>query len=148
LKLEIKFLAHLRKEIFLKGKYNKLKMKNIGPCKILRKFVANAYEIELPEDIGISPIFNVEDLYPYRMDDIEGTDGQEEIQWKQQMPIAEKPQIEKILDQRIAKKTRRKIYYEYLVKWKDHPVEDASWITETDIQKHGKTVQDLMDRSP
>jgi hypothetical protein len=40
-------LAHLRKEIFLKGKYNKLKMKKIGPCKILRKFATNAYEIEL-----------------------------------------------------------------------------------------------------
>jgi hypothetical protein len=68
-------LAHLTKERFLKGKYNKLKMKNIGPCKILRKFVANSYDIELSEDIGLSPIFNVADLYPYQMDDIEGTNG-------------------------------------------------------------------------
>jgi hypothetical protein len=72
-------LAHLRKEIFLKGKYNKLKMKKIGPCKILRKFVANAYHIEFSEDIGVSPIFNVADLYPYRMDDTEGRDCQEDI---------------------------------------------------------------------
>jgi hypothetical protein len=36
----------------------------------------------------------------------EGTYDQEEIQWKQQMPIAEKPQIENILDQRIAKKNQ------------------------------------------
>jgi hypothetical protein len=63
-------LADLRKEIFLKGKYNKLNMKKIGPCKILIKFAANAYEIEFPEDIGISPIFNVAYLYPYKMDDI------------------------------------------------------------------------------
>jgi hypothetical protein len=44
-------------------------MKNIGPCKILRKFAANAYEIELPDNVGISSIFNVADLYPYRKDE-------------------------------------------------------------------------------
>jgi hypothetical protein len=44
-----------------------LKLKQIGPCKILRKFSANAYEIEMQEDIGISTIFNVKNLYPYRI---------------------------------------------------------------------------------
>ena len=34
------------------------------------------------------------------------------------MSVAEKLQMEKILDQRIGKKTRRKIYFEYLVKTK------------------------------
>jgi hypothetical protein len=32
------------------------------------------------------------------------------------MPIPKKPQIENILDERIAKRTRRNIVYEYLVK--------------------------------
>ena len=40
-------------------------MKKIGPCMILGKFDANAYEIELPYGVGISPIFNILDLYPY-----------------------------------------------------------------------------------
>jgi hypothetical protein len=55
-------------------------MKDIGPCKILRNFVSNYYEIELPEEIKISPIFNVVDLYTYMMDDRREKDRQEEIQ--------------------------------------------------------------------
>ena len=61
-------LAHLRKERFPKGTYNKLKYKKIGPCKVLRNFSADAYEIKLPPGIGISPIFIVADLFPYTVD--------------------------------------------------------------------------------
>jgi hypothetical protein len=52
--------------------------------------------------------------------------------------------MEKIIEQRDGKKTRRKTYPEYLIKWKKHPMEDASWVTEPDILKHGKTVQESM----
>jgi hypothetical protein len=64
------------------------------------------------------------------------------------MPVAENPQMEKIIDQRVSKKTRRKTYFEYLTKWKGHPIEDASWESETNIQEHGQMVQELMNRSP
>jgi hypothetical protein len=142
-------LAHLRKERFPRGTYNKLKMKKIRPCRVLKKFGENAYEIELSDGIGISPTFNVSDLYPYKVEEAGArSDKQPEVQWRKQMPIAEKPQMECILDKRVGKKTIRKEYFEYLVKWKNHPVEDASWETEAEIQKHGQTMQELMDRSP
>jgi hypothetical protein len=71
--------------------YNKLKMKKIEPCKILRKFDENTCEIELLAGVGISPIFNVSDLYLYRKDDTEGSEAQGNIQWEKQMPVAENP---------------------------------------------------------
>jgi hypothetical protein len=81
----------LRKERSPIGTYNNLKINKIGPCKILRKFATNAYEIELPDNVTISRIFNVVDLYPYNRDGLGEFDGQEEIQWEEHMPIVEKP---------------------------------------------------------
>jgi hypothetical protein len=113
-----------------------------------QKIVANAYDIEFPDNVGISSIFNVEDQYPYRRGE-EGESGdQKEVQWEEKLPTTEKAQMEKIIEHRDGKKTRRKTYHEYLVKWKDHPMEDASWVTEPNILKHGKTVKEITDRSP
>jgi hypothetical protein len=50
-------------------------MKKIGPCKVLRKFGENAYEIELSDGVGISLIFNIADLYPYRVGEAKNGDG-------------------------------------------------------------------------
>ena len=56
-------LAHMRNDRFPKGKYNKLKLKKIGPSRIVKKFSTNAYEIELLDGVSISPMFNVSYLY-------------------------------------------------------------------------------------
>ena len=64
-------MIYLRKERFLVGTYNKLKMKKFGPCKILKKHdLGNAFEVELPKGIHISPIFNIENLIEYHDDSV------------------------------------------------------------------------------
>jgi len=112
-------LAHLRKDKFPKKEYNKVKWKNIGPCNIMRKFSSNSYEIELPKDVGISPIFNIADLYPYHVGEYIQTieqDGKEkQVLWEVQLPKMEPMVPERILDTRVSKQIRGKEYFEYLV---------------------------------
>jgi hypothetical protein len=87
-------------------------------------------------------------LYPYKAKEAGIGNEYPEIHWTKQMPVAKKLQMECILDKRVGKKTRRKQYFEYLVKWKGHQFEYASWENEAEIQKHGKTMHKLMDKSP
>ena len=119
---------------------------------ILRKFSSKAYEVELPKDVDISPIFNVSNLYPYHADEYSQTTTQEkvdqEVPWEAQLPKETPTVPEGILDKRVSKKTRDKEYYEYLIKWKNHPIEDSTWMTTTMVQKIGVIVEDLMDRIP
>ena len=77
--------------------------------------------------MGISPIFNVSDLYPYVVGGIgtftEGEYPTEDLQWVGQIPVAHPLEVEAILDTRVTKSTRRKDYLMYFVKWKKQPTD-------------------------
>jgi hypothetical protein len=56
---------HLRKEWFPELRNSKLMSRATGPFKILAKIKDNAYKLELPPEFGVSPSFNISDLWPY-----------------------------------------------------------------------------------
>lgn len=61
-------MVYLRKESFPIGTYHKLKYKKIGPYKILKKIIDNAYEVELPSGLDIYLVFKIFDLYTFHGD--------------------------------------------------------------------------------
>ena len=76
-KLGDEVMVHLRKEHFLVGTYNKLKMKKFGPCKIVKKNDSrNSYEVKLPTELNISLVFNIPNFTEY----YEGGDGDEVVE--------------------------------------------------------------------
>ena len=125
-------MVQLRKEHILVGTYNKLKMKKFGPCKIVKRNDSrNAYELELPTKLNISPIFNISDLTNF----YEGGDGDEvvDIQWTILVATSDAKEIEAVLGSHVGRSTRNKTYEEYLVKWKGRPIGDSSWLAREEV---------------
>ena len=82
-------------------------MKKFGTCKILKKFDSgNSYEVELLDDMDISPIFNVANLYK---------------------------NLNRYWIIELVRAQGGKDYYEYLMKWKNRPIEDASLISQAEL---------------
>jgi hypothetical protein len=103
----------------------KLDHRRLGPYKVIQKISSHVYKLQLPKTMKIHPVFHVILLTPYRKDPIierhlppppdpEVVDGTP--QWE----------VEEILDSRI-RRGGRWVKFEYLVHWKDYPMEERSW---------------------
>ena len=63
------------------------------------------------------------------------------------MPKTVKKEVEVVFEKRVSKRTRGHVYFQYLVKWRGQPIEDASWLTTVDLQKYGVNLESLRDDS-
>ena len=103
----------------------KLKPRYYGPYRITRKVGQVAYELELPEGSKIHNVFHVSCL--------KKVVGQQVTVSQELPPLDEEGQLatspEEILQVR-EKKLRNRVIKEYLFKWKDLSMEDASWESE------------------
>ena len=80
----------------------------------------------------ISLIFNVADLYEFHEGTKDGGEGNMDG-WKAQLPTKPVEEQEKILAKRVIKRTRKDEYLEYLVKWRNQGIGDASWVSEEEL---------------
>ena len=64
-----------------------------------------------------------------------------------QIPMARSLETEAILDTKVSRRTRRKEYLEYVVKWKGNPKEDSTWMSVADLEIKGYSLGDIMSRS-
>lgn len=53
------------------------------------------------------------------------------------VPTNRKQEVEKVLDSRMKKSTRHKVYMEHLIKWKGNPTSEATWVAEIDFKRLG-----------
>lgn len=140
-------MAYLRKERLPKGQPSKLLMNKIGPLWVVQKFGNNANEVELPPNLGISPIFNVCDLASFKGSLTDAAPDsslvEEDVDWVKDLPPSKPLELECILDSKVIKPTRKGVYKDYLVKWKGLPKSEGTWMSEGDIIKHGTTVTRL-----
>ena len=124
---EVGDLVYLRLQTYrqssLKQKgAEKLKPKFYGPYRVSRRIGEVAYELELSEGSKIDNVFHVSCL--------KKAVGQE-VTTSSELPLLdEEGQLvlvpEEILQER-ERKLRSRVIQEFLVKWKDLPIEDATW---------------------
>ena len=124
-------MVRIRPERFPNGKYKKLQYRRVGPYTISHKINSNAYVLDLPADMGISNIFNVEDLTIYHGH----SDPTKSIPPLRLPPASNvRDEIDDIVDTTIVP-TRNSGYQKYLVKWKDKPWSDCTWISDEEFQR-------------
>ncbi|KAJ0095419.1 hypothetical protein Patl1_15534 [Pistacia atlantica] len=122
-------LICLRPERFPLGSFTKLHARRVVPFKVAKRLGPNAYVIELPNDYGISSVFNIEDLTKFHGSE-EQKPAATNLPTQQDAIIcvpkntAPRDEIASILDHQFVT-TRRGGYYKFLVQWKNRPSSDS-----------------------
>ena len=107
----------------------KLKRRFYGPYKVIRKVGEVAYELELPKERKIHNVFHVSSL--------KKTLGQH-IAPSMELPPLDDEGLLVLIPEQILQvqemKLQNRVIREYLVKWKELPMEDATWEGEQVLQ--------------
>ncbi|KAL7148069.1 hypothetical protein ABFS83_06G152600 [Erythranthe nasuta] len=131
-------MVRVRPERFPQGISKKLQARSVGPFKILKRVGSNAYVLELPSDMGISSTFNVDDVIPPN-DSIQPSLPFSTSEFLLPTPhsppkIVNKDVVEDIVDEQVVS-TRQGGYQKFIIKWKNRPNSDNTWVTKEELQR-------------
>ena len=123
----------LQKSSLKKKGVKKLKPHFYGPYKVVRKVGEVAYELELPKESKIHNVFHVSNL--------KKTVGKQHLAPSTELPPLDDEGLLVLIPKRIIqvreRKLQNRVIQGYLVKWKELPIEDATWEGEKVLQHPG-----------
>ena len=121
---------------------SKLAAKRYGPFPVAQVLSPVTYQLTLPEQWKIHPVFHVDLLTPYTETAFHGTN------YTRPPPDLinneEESEIEQILDSRVKGRNRR---VQYLVKWVGYPNSDNQWL-DADQLTADNTIREFKKRRP
>jgi hypothetical protein len=99
-----------------------------GPFKVIKVLSPVSYQLALPTQWSIHPVFHIDLLTPYRETITHGPNYQRPV--PDLVDGEEEYSVEKILDSR---KFGRRQRLQYLVKWEGYPDSDNMWVDKDDV---------------
>jgi hypothetical protein len=106
----------------------KLAPRRHGPFKVIKVLSPVSYQLALPTQWSIHPVFHIDLLTPYRETITHGPNYQRPV--PELVDGEEEYSVEKILDSRKFGRRRR---LQYLVKWEGYPDSDNMWVDKDDV---------------
>jgi len=110
----------------------KFSFKYIGPFEITRVVGSNAYELALPPNMEIHPVFNISRLKAYQ-DGFKSHPHRSQVHNRPLPELIKEDGAEVFEVERIIATRGRGIRKEYLVEWKGYPIWEATWQRKQDL---------------
>ena len=121
-----------RSESLKTGPSPKLSPRFCGPFKILKRVGSLAYKLELPDNSQVHPVFHVSRLRKHLQRDDNVLNQDALVEFIEPPTLPHEP--ESIMDAHELR-TRHHVRQQVLVKWKDRPVEGATWENVSTLKK-------------
>ena len=110
--------------------HKKMAPKQEGPFEIEEVIGPVTYQLKLPQEWKVHNVFHATLLKPYIETETHG-----ENYTRPPPDLLEEQEVYEV--ETIVKHRRRGKGYQYFIKWKGYPIEEATWEPETNISKDG-----------